>query len=173
MKPQKLVALIFVCCSLVLVPALEARALLLCAKVDKNTQELKDGSSVKLRSQCKTKADLTPIEVAIGSTEDLANIVVGDGRRHLVYGVVNPDGTIQGSVSSGSFTVDHPSTGNYEIIWSDPTFLGSRPMIMFYGGNYLGLATPTSTGFSFQVRDSSNALTDASFHFSAQPYLNE
>lgn len=49
-----------------------ADALLLCAKVDKNTGLAKDGSPVKLRSVCKVKGDGTPVEVAVGSTEELA-----------------------------------------------------------------------------------------------------
>lgn len=51
-----------------------AHALLLCAKVTPGTAELKEGSVVKPRVECKTKKDGTPTEVAIKSTEELAEI---------------------------------------------------------------------------------------------------
>ncbi|MCH2187210.1 hypothetical protein MK280_15205 [Myxococcota bacterium] len=49
-------------------------ALELCAKIDKNTGEPKDGTTIKLRATCKVKKNGAPIEVSIGTTEQLAAI---------------------------------------------------------------------------------------------------
>lgn len=59
-----------------------AHALLLCAKIDKSSGDLKDGAVVKLREVCKTKKDGKPIEVPIGSTDDLAcgNGIIDSGE---------------------------------------------------------------------------------------------
>jgi len=68
-----------------------AHALMLCAKVDKVTGELRDGSPIKLRSICKTKNDGTPLEVAIGTTDDLASTGAHAIVRRIALGVAESE----------------------------------------------------------------------------------
>jgi hypothetical protein len=69
MKPA-IVVIILIFASMPL--AAPSHALLLCAKIDKKTGEIRDGSPLVLRSACKTTKKGSPIEVSIGSTEQLA-----------------------------------------------------------------------------------------------------
>lgn len=64
--------------ALLLLPALvganPAFALELCAKIDKDTGEPRDGATIKLRATCRVKKNGDPVEVSIGTTEQLAAI---------------------------------------------------------------------------------------------------
>ena len=58
----------------VLLGANPAFALELCAKIDKDTGQPRDGATIKLRATCKAKKNGDPVEVSIGTTEQLADI---------------------------------------------------------------------------------------------------
>ena len=91
-----------------------AHALLLCAKLDKKTGELKDGTQIKLRVACKTKKDGTPVEVEIGSTDQLKAIPTIAGRLNTVSSV-SPNGQTKNRwTDNGDGTLSDKLTG---LLW--------------------------------------------------------
>jgi hypothetical protein len=52
-------------------------AIELCSKLDKKTGDVKDGASVKFRSECKKKKDGTPTEGPVGTTVSFAQATLG------------------------------------------------------------------------------------------------
>jgi hypothetical protein len=65
-------------------PLPQAEALLLCAAVDPGTGGPRENALVRLRSVCRTRPDGSPLEVSIGSTEQLAAIATLGGRLNTV-----------------------------------------------------------------------------------------
>lgn len=105
-----------------LATASPAHSLLLCAKLNGQTGELKDGSPIKLRTACKLKQDGTPKEIAIGSTEQLAALTTVAGRLSTISSS-RPNGSTPLRWSqNGDGTVNDQLTG---LQWEMKTDDGS------------------------------------------------
>lgn len=72
--------------------ALPAAAMELCVKIHKKSGEAKGGVPIILREACRTKKNGTPVEVSLGSTEDLAAIATNAARIETLENAGNEAG---------------------------------------------------------------------------------
>ncbi len=90
---------------------------------DLSVNELTAEGDVFLNQNLEVADDLTVGSITISAGE-IQNTSTGSANMiPIAYGSVRSDGTIIADASSGNFTVDHPSTGKYQITITGVTYI--------------------------------------------------
>ena len=81
-----------------------------------------DADEIFCNSNLEVSDDLTVGSITISAGEIQKTSTGTANMIPIAYGSVNSDGTIITGASSGNFTVDHPSVGNYKIAITGVTY---------------------------------------------------